>query len=103
MGALRYLMMARKVHDAMLLLNAAAALYTSFIATCCMYPHFGVVVHPDSPADEALGDVWTGAGSSELTLFLVLCVVAGLCTRRMLAEYWLAVFLTYYGPRRLAG
>ena len=97
---LRYLRMARRVHGAIIPLWTVGALATAFIATCCIYPHFAVMIHLDEPANEAVPDVWTFAAFSLAALFLAFGVLLLFFTRRMLASYRLLLFVTYYVPQR---
>ena len=68
---LRYLMMTRKVLGAMLLLNAAVALCTSFIAMRWIHPHLAVIIHLDSPGDGTARSCWLYCGLFLATGFMV--------------------------------
>src|SRR6266487_3697027 len=66
---LRYLLLARRVHGAVIVMWIVCAFLSAFIATCCIYPHFAVIIHLDKPADEAVPDVWTFAAFFAATVF----------------------------------
>jgi len=93
---LAYLLMSRRVHGVLIVLWTAGALASAFVATCCIYPHFAVIIHLDTPADEAVPDVWTAKAFFMATGFFVVGTLLLFVTRRMLAAYWLLLFFTYY-------
>lgn len=93
---LRYLVLCRRVHAAVIPLWAAVGFYSAFIAVCCIYPHFAVIIHLDAPASEAVPDLSTFALFSAAALFCGVGVSIVFATRRMLAEYWLLSFLVHY-------
>jgi hypothetical protein len=96
---LRYLLLCRRVHTALIPLWVAVCGYSAFIATCCIYPHFAVVIHLDAPANEATPDLPTFLLFSTISLLCGLGVLVVLATRRMLSEYWFLNFFVHYGRR----
>jgi hypothetical protein len=70
--------------------------YAVFIAVCCIYPHFAVIIRLDTPANEAVPDVPTFLLFSALAVFCGAGVLIVFATRRILAEYWLLDFLVHY-------
>ena len=96
---LDYLLICRRVHGAVIPLFAAVCAFSAFIAVCCIYPHFAVIIHLDPPANEAVPDIPTFLLFSALALFCGAGVFIVLATRRMLAECWLLDFLVHYAPR----
>ncbi len=95
---LSYLLLARRVHGVMILVWAVGALASAFIAACSLFPHLAVIIHLDSPADESIPDALTSAAFFLATVFLTVGISLLFITQRMLAMYWLLVFMTHFAP-----
>ena len=93
---LRYLLLCRWVHAAVIPVWTAVGAYAAFIAACCIYPHFAVIIHLDTPANEAVPDVPTFLLFSVVAVFCGAGVLIVFAARRILAEYWLLDFLVHY-------
>jgi hypothetical protein len=95
---LRYFLLARRVYGALIPFFCFAALSGLFIAICCIYPHFAVIIHLDKPADEAIPCVRDFLVFCLLSTFSAMMVPILILGRRLLANYWLLFFLAEYIP-----
>jgi hypothetical protein len=92
---LRYLLLARRVHGAVLLFWVPFTFCLLFVACWVFFPHLGVTLHLDEAGKEGTRDYWASTIFFSLSVVLVLGCWVILWTRELLASLFILNFVTY--------
>lgn len=93
---LRYLLLCRRVHGALIPFCAVFTAGSFFLAICSFSPAFAIAVHLDVPGAAAARDFFASGMFTLAAAFFGALFFALFVTRELLAFYLLFIFIVYY-------